>query len=73
MERPPKTSLASDLSLWLVKADAGSEPATATQVTAGQAPTQNPKNDRGADDLETKLSKARQTIAEAEERQARLK
>jgi hypothetical protein len=73
MEQPRKISLAPDPTLQQAAADAGSVPASAAQVTVGTALTQSPKNDGRADALENELFKARQALAEAQERETRLK
>ena len=70
IEQPRKISLAATLPQ--AKADAGSAPVSAGPVTVGKAPTQSSENHR-AEALENELLKARQALAEAQERETLLK
>jgi hypothetical protein len=66
LEQPRMISLASPI-------NAGSAPASAGQITVGRAPTQSRENYPRTDATENDLLNARQALAEAEERETRLK
>ena len=69
-EPPPKISLAATLPQ--AEADARGVPVSTDPVTVGKAPTQRPEN-RRADAMENELLNTRQALAEARERETRLK